>query len=300
MTLIVFIAIHLIPGSFVDLFVSVDTGADVKARLTHTYGLDEPLPLQYVRWLQSMLSGDLGVSLRSRVPVAQELGERLPATAELAGLAMLLSLVVGVPLGIAAGLAARAPIRLAARFIGATGLSVPNFVLGSFLVYVFSSNRFGLVVGNYVAFTASPVDNLRAMVLPAITLSVFTIAMVMRTMSDAVVGVMPELHIGAAIARGESPPQVVRRHVLRNAAIPVLTVAAAAGGYLLGGAVIVETIFSIPGIGSYAVTAVTVRDYPVVLACVTISAVTFITLNTLADLVYPLIDPRIGARRQGR
>jgi peptide/nickel transport system permease protein len=296
-SMIVFLAIHLVPGSFVDIFVPLDAAAEVKTRLAQSYGLDQPLPVQYVRWLGATATGDFGVSLRSRRPVVEELGERIPATLELAVIAMVLSIGIGVPLGILAGLAGHSRAGVLTRLLGAIGLSVPSFVLGSLLVYVFSGNQFGLTVGNYVPLAVDPVRNLRAMVLPGVALSVFTIALVMRTTRESVLGVLPELHVGAALARGESRAEVVRRHVLRNAAIPVLTVVAAGAGYLLGGAVIIESIFSIPGMGQYAVTAVGVRDYPVVQACVLLGAAAFVTLNTIADLAYPLIDPRIKAGR---
>jgi peptide/nickel transport system permease protein len=213
-------------------------------------------------------------------------------------MAMGLALLIGVPLGLAAALAARSPVGLVARLVGAVGLSIPSFVLASVLVYVFSANDLGLVVGNYVALGIDPIANLRSMTLPAAALSVQASSLILRTTRDAVLSVIPELHIAAAIARGESRSEIVRRHVLRNAAIPVLTVAVVNVGYLLSGAVIIETIFSIPGIGFYAVQAIGGRDYPVVLACVMIGAAIFITLNTLADLAYPLVDPRIRARRQ--
>jgi peptide/nickel transport system permease protein len=296
-SMIVFLAIHLVPGSFVDIFVPLEAASEVKAKLAESYGLDQPLPVQYARWLGATATGDFGVSLRSRRPVVDELAERIPATLELSLIAMTLSIGIGVPLGILAGLAGRSRAGVLTRVLGAVGLSVPSFVLGSFLVYIFSGDQLGLTVGNYAPLAVDPVKNIRSMILPGIALSVFTVALIMRTTRESVLNVLPELHIGAALARGESRLQVVRRHVLRNAAIPVLTVAAVSGGYLLGGAVIIETIFSIPGMGQYAVTAVGARDYPVVQACVLLGAAAFITLNTLADLAYPLIDPRIKAQR---
>jgi peptide/nickel transport system permease protein len=295
-SLIVFAAIHLIPGSFVDAFVPLDAPPEFRERVASEYGLDRPLPVQYALWAGSTVSGDLGTSLRSRRPVGEELRERLPATIQLTAMAMGLALLIGIPLGIAAGLAPSSVVGSLARAIGALGPSIPYFVIASVFVYVFSI----YVVGNYVAFTTDPVANLRSMILPAVALSVATTSLILRTTRDSVLTVMPELYISAALSRGESLMQLVRRHVVRNATIPVLTVAVVNAGHLLGGAVLTETIFSIPGLGFYAVRAIGGRDYPVVLACVLLGAAVFVTMNTLADLAYPLIDPRIRARRQGR
>jgi peptide/nickel transport system permease protein len=272
-----------------------------RTSLADSLGLNEPLPLQYVHWASSIASGNFGVDLLTDQPVASELSERLPATAELTLLAMLLSLGLGIPLGLAAGSTGPSPFaRGASRLVGSAGLSFPDFVLASVLVFIFSSNQLGVTVGGYVPLALDPIANIRSMALPAIALSIFATALIVRTTRDSILNVMPEPYVGAAVARGEAPQQIVRRHVLRNAAIPVLTVAAVNMGYLLGGAVIIETIFSIPGIGEFAVAAVKARNYPVVEACVLIGATVFITLNTLADLAYPLVDPRIRARAMSR
>lgn len=293
----VFAAIHLVPGNFVDLFAPFQLGAEARANLVHSYGLDQPLPIQYLHWLGSLATGNFGVSLVSDRPVVDDLAERLPATAELTLMAMLFALVLGVPLGIASGLSGSPLVATLTRLLGSTGLSVPSFVLGSVLVYFFSSHTLLLTVGGYVPFLSDPIQNLRSMVLPALSLGLFTCALIMRTTRDAVRSVMPESFIDAALARGETPFQIVRRHVVRNAVGPIVTVSAISVGSLLGGTIIVENIFSIPGMGQYAVAAVNSRDYPVVQACVLVGASAYVVLNTFADLVYPLIDPRIGSRR---
>jgi len=160
-SIIIFVAIHLVPGSFVDIFVPVDAAAEVRTRLAHTYGLDQPLPIQYVRWVEATISGDLACRCVAR-PVLEELGQRLPPTAELTAIAMLLSLSIGVPLGIGAALAGRSPAGALARLVGAAALSVPSFVLASVLVYAFSGNRFGLSVGgDYRPLGVDVVANLR-------------------------------------------------------------------------------------------------------------------------------------------
>ena len=299
-SVLVFLAIHLIPGSFADIYIPPQMSSmEKRTSLVDSLGLNQPLPLQYVHWAGSIATGNFGVDLISDQPVAAELGERLPATAELTLLAMFLSLGIGIPLGIAASFTGRFPfLRGTSRLAGSAGLSFPDFVLASVLVFIFSSNQLGVTVGGYVPLAIDPISNIRAMALPAIALSIFATALIVRTTRDSILNVLPEQYVGAAVARGESPLEIVRRHVLRNAALPVITVAAVNMGYLLGGAIIIETIFSIPGIGQFAVAAVKARNYPVVEACVLIGATVFITLNTFADLAYPLIDPRIRARAQ--
>jgi peptide/nickel transport system permease protein len=292
-TVLVFTAIHLVPGSYVDVIAGQFATPEMRATITAEYGLDRPLPVQYFEWLGHTATGDLGASMTSEQPVAELLGHRLPVTAELALLALLFSLLLGLPFALLAGMARRRSSRGASRLVGSLAMSTPDFVLGSLLVYLFSKYALGLKVGGYVPFADDPVANLRAMLLPAITLSVFGIAVVVRTGRDAVAGVLSAPHVTAALARGESLPHVVRHHVLRNAAIPVLTVVATYVGYLMGGAVIVENLFSLPGIGQAVLNAVTGRDYAIVQGTVLVAAAVFIAINMLADFAYGVIDPRV-------
>ena len=183
------------------------------------------------------------------------------------------------------------------RLVGALGASVPEFVLGSALIFVFSRWSLGLKVGGFVALAQDPWANLKSVVLPTASLSVFGIALILRTTRDAVLRVLTEGHILAAVARGETPWRIVRHHVLRNASIPIVTVTATYFGFLLGGAVIAEILFSIPGVGYYIYSSLEGRDYAVVQAGVLLASFAFVSLNMLADLAYALIDPRIGATR---
>jgi peptide/nickel transport system permease protein len=266
----------------------------MRASLEAEYGLDDPLPVQYVRWLRNVASGEFGSSLGSEIPVSELLVRRVPVTVELALLALLLAIVIGLPLALLAGMARRRISRGTSRLGGAVAMSTPDFVIGSLFVYLFSRYALGgLKVGDYVPFTDSPLDNLRGMVLPAVTLSLFGIALVVRVGRDAVASVFSEPYVTAASARGESMPHIVRHHVLRNATIPVLTVLAVYTGYLLGGAVIVENLFSLPGLGQTALLAINQRDYPVVQSVVLVAAAAFIAINMLADVAYGVIDPRV-------
>lgn len=297
---LVFAAVHLVPGSYADMVLGPYSSPRARAALTADFGLDRPLPVQFAEWLRHAATGDLGASMGTGEPVSGQLVRRLPVTAELTALALLVTLVAGLPLTLAAGLARGRLGRAASRLSGAAAMSVPDFVLGSLLVYLFSRYSLGLPVGGgYVPPAADLAATLRSMALPALTLSVFGIALVVRTGRDAVAAVFSLPHVTAALARGERWGHVVRHHVLRNAAIPVVTVLATFTGYLMGGAVIVENLFSLPGVGQAVLTAINGRDYAVVQGMVLIAAATFITINLLADFTYGLLDPRVRAGRRG-
>jgi peptide/nickel transport system permease protein len=293
-SVLVFAAIHAAPGSYEDVVLGMEASPEARAYIAQRYGLDEPLPSQFVKWLGAVVQGDLGVSLTTSEPIAAEFVRRAPVTIELTILATMISIGVGVPLGIVAAFRARWR-RLAgvSRLAAALAMSTPEFVFGSVLVYLFTRYTLGLTVGEYVPFVDDPIENLRVMLLPGITLGVFASALVMRTTRTAVLGVLSEPYITAAVAQGESLMTIVRRHVLRNAAIPIVTVVGTNLGYLLGGAVIVETLFSLPGFGSFTVAAIEIRDYGVVMGGTLIAATAFIIANLVVDLSYGLIDRRV-------
>lgn len=297
-SVLVFLALRFIPGGYADILLGPFATPAARQTIAARYGLDQPLFLQYLHWLAAVLNGDLGVSMVTRGSVADEFLRRAPVTLELALLALGFALVVGIPLGVLSGTAtSKSSMGAFGRMIGALGASVPDFVLGSLLIFVFSVWSLWLRVGGYVPFLEDPVANLRTMLLPAVTLALFGIALVLRTTRDAVMRVMTEGFITAAVARGDRPFDIIRMHVLRNAAIPVVTVVTTYFGFLLGGAVVVEVLFSIPGIGFYTFSGLENRDYAIVQAGVLIAAVVFITISMLADLAYALIDPRIGSRK---
>jgi len=295
-SVLVFLALRFLPGGYADILLGPFATPDARKVIAERYGLDQPMIVQYGRWLLAMSQGDFGVSMVTRRSVIAEFLRRAPVTLELASLSLGLVLLVGVPLGVAAGAAAsNRPQGGLARLVGALGASVPDFVLGSALIFVFSVWSLWLRVGGYVPFFDDPVTNMRVMILPTVTLSVFGIALVLRTTRDAVLRVMTEGYITAAVARGENPRSIIRLHVLRNAAIPVVTVVTTYFGFLLGGAVVVEVLFSIPGVGLYAFNGLLNRDYAIVQTGVLLAAAVFIAINMLADLLYAIIDPRIGS-----
>ncbi|MEI4263960.1 ABC transporter permease [Roseovarius sp. D0-M9] len=295
-SILVFLSLRMIPGGYADILLGPFVTPAAREAISQQYGLDQPLAVQYLRWLAALLQGDFGVSMVTRQPVVDEFIRRAPVTLELALIALGLALSVGLPLGVWSGIrqGGRRGVDMA-RLVGALGASVPDFVLGSVLIFVFSVWSLWFRVGGYVSFGEDPVGNMQTMLLPALTLSLFGIALVLRTTRDAVLRVMTEGYITAAVARGERPRDIVRLHILRNAAIPVVTVVTTYFGFLLGGAVVVEVLFSVPGFGHYIFNGLLNRDYAIVQAGVLLAAVAFVAINMLADFLYAVIDPRVGA-----
>lgn len=296
-SVLVFAALHWLPGGLERIVLGPISTDSERAELIARFGLDRPKSIQFLRWLGAVLRGDFGISMITQKPVAAELLRRAPATIELALLAILTSLAAGLPLGTAAALGRRGgAMQGSARLIGALGAGTPDFVLGTVLVYVFSVWSLGLTVGDYVPFGTDPLGNLRSMALPVMTLSLHGIALILRTTRDAVLVVLGSGHIATAVARGEPPPRLLRRQVLRNATIPVLTVTTMYFSALMGGAVIVETLFSVPGVGQYTWNALNNRDYQVTQSAVLIFSGLLVAVNMLVDIAYAWLDPRIAAR----
>ncbi len=297
-SVLVFGAMRVVPGTYADIVLGPFSSPEARAALTAEFGLDRPVFVQYLEWLRHVLTGDLGTSPGADEPVTAQLLRRLPVTFELAVLSLAGSALVGLPLALIAGLARGRFSRGLSRLAGSSAISTPDFVLGSLLVFLFSRYALGLPVGGYVRFTEDPVANVRSMVLPALTLSVFGVALVVRTGRDAIAGIFSAPYIAAAIARGEPTRHMISHHVLRNAAIPLLTVGATYLGYLMGGAVIVENLFSLPGLGQAVLSGINGRDYAVVQGIVLVAAAAFIAINLLSDFAYGVLDPRVRQVRQ--
>jgi peptide/nickel transport system permease protein len=242
-----------------------------------------------------MLRGDLGTDLQSGQPVGAEIASYAPPTIELTILATLATLVIGIPLGALAALRARGRVTpIATRASASLALAIPSFVLATAVAYLASLHLPGIGLGVYVPFTANPGENLKVMWLPSLVLSIATAGLFARATRDAVLSVLTQPFITAAVARGETPLQIVRRHVFRNAAAPLVVLTAVTIGGLLGGVVFIENIFSIPGLGQYAVNAIQTRNYPQVEAVVMLGTLVFIVCSLLADIAHALIDPRIS------
>ena len=321
-TLVAFALIRLIPGDPIEIMVGerrLDAAAH--AALMQQMGLDQPLPLQYLAYLKQLAHGDLGRSLVTREPVAQEFQVLFPATLELAAAALLLALVLGLPLGIAAALRRGSFFDQAVMAIATLGNSMPVFWWGLILIMFFSvglqwtpvSGRVGIefdvpFVSGFMLFD-SALAQLRGdepgalasallhLVLPATVLGTIPMAVIARMTRSSMLEVLREDYMRTARAKGLNPARVVLVHGLRNALIPVLTVLGLQVGSLLGGAVLTETIFSWPGIGKWLIDAIARRDYPVVQAAILISALTFIGVNLVVDLLYSVVNPRLRGGR---
>jgi peptide/nickel transport system permease protein len=295
-SLLTFLFIRLIPGDAIAARLGTSTALDPVelASLRAYFGLDQPLPVQYWNWLTSILRGDFGYSIRTGRPVLVEIAERLPATLELAAAATAIAVAIGLPLGLLSAMRPNSRIDLAARIGGLVGLSLPSFWLGTLIIVLFSLYlRWLPNTGGYVHFVRDPLGNLALILFPAITLGVALAAATMRMTRSAMLDVLGADYVRTAAAKGLAPPLIVRRHVLKNGLIVVVTLLGIQVGQLLGGAVVVEEIFSIPGVGRMLLTAIVQRDYALVQGGVLAIAVLFVAVNIVVDLLYGYLDPRI-------
>ena len=295
-SVLTFLFIRLIPGDAIAARLGTSTALTPEqlASLRAYFGLDQPLPVQYWNWVSSLLRGDAGYSIRTGRPVFVEIAERLPATLELAAAAALIAIAIGIPLGLLSAMRPRTRLDVATRIGGLVGLSLPSFWLGTLIIVLFSLYlRWLPNTGGYVEFTRDPVTNLSMMMFPAITLGVALAAATMRMTRSAMLDVLAADYVRTATAKGLRRALVIRRHVLKNGLIVVVTLLGIQVGQLLGGAVVVEEIFSIPGIGRMLLTAIVQRDYALVQGGVLVIAILFVVVNIVVDLLYGYLDPRI-------
>ena len=296
MSVFVFLIIRLVPGDPVKTMLGFRATPQNVATIRHSLGLDKPLPEQYVHWLGGLLRGDLGEDYISHAPLSTLLGQRLPVTLELTLVSMALALAVGVPLGVLAATRGRWARRSAESFT-VVGISIPDFWLGTLLVLVFAGTWQLLPPTGYASLFRHPLANLRYMTLPVLTLATGEAAYILRTTRGAMQETLGAPFIAFLRARGLSERSVVYRHALRGAALPIVTVAGIQFGVLLGGAIVIETLFGLPGVGRLVVTAINQRNYTVVQGCVLVIAALFILVNLLTDLLYGWLDPRTEARQ---
>lgn len=294
-SLLVFSLMRFLPGDVVDGMLGAEDSftPDQRATMERLLGLDRPLHEQYLSWMGAVLRFDFGSSLRSARPIGPLMWDRLQVTAELALLAIVFSTLIAVPLGIIAAVRRNGVIAWLAQVIGLLGLSIPSFWLALLLLLI-ASRQFQW----YPAIIwVSPFDDLRAnlqqMLLPVLAMSGSLIAIIMRMTRSAMLEVLNQDYIRTARAKGLKERLVIARHAFRNALIPVVTIVGLQLGHLLGGSVVVEQIFGLPGIGSMILTAINQRDYPVVQGGVLLIAVMFVLINILVDLLYAVSDPRI-------
>lgn len=297
-SVLIFVAVRLMPGSYTDMILGPMASDEARSAAIERHGLDQSLFAQYWTWLSNLLHGDLGTSFVSGGDVSAEFAARLPVTVLITCGAAVLTVLIGVPLGIITAQRSKSAHGGSfGRIVSALGISVPEFVLGGLVVYVVSVLGLGFQIGGYQAAEQDFGAFIGSLVLPTFVLSIFCTAAMARTARDAVMGVLVEPHITASVARGEPKWFVVRHHVLRNSAIPMVTLMGTIIATLLGGAVIVESIFNVPGLGSYLVTALGRRDYAVIQAGVMLAAIAFIMSSLVIDLLAAAIDPRIKSRK---
>lgn len=292
-SLIVFSLLHLTPGDPAISMLGEEATPESVAALRAKLGLDQPLPVQYVRWLGAVLQGDLGRSIRSNQPVSEAILDRLPVTIELSLLSALIALVIAIPAGIISAMRRNSALDTSATTMALLGVSLPNFFLAILLIFLLSLKLGWLPPIGYTPFLDNPAENLKKMIMPAITLGTALSAIVMRMTRSSLLEILDQDYVRTARAKGLNEANVVRRHALRNALIPVVTVVGLQIGGLLGGAIITESIFVLPGIGRLLVDSIFQRDFPLVQGVVLFASLAFLFANLAVDLLYAVLDPRI-------
>jgi peptide/nickel transport system permease protein len=295
MSIVVFLILRLAPGDPVRAILGTQATPELVRSMRTDLGLDDPIYAQYTSWLGGILTGDFGTDFRTSDSIGSMLVDRLPVTLELAAMSLLIAVVVAIPLGtLAAVRRGRATDRVA-QTSSMLGVSVPDFWLGIMLVLVFSLTFGMLPSSGYVPFREDPVENLRHLILPAVSLAAGLAAVLIRLTRSAMVEALQQDYVRFCRMKGVPERSIVVKHALRNAAVPIVTVIGMQAGYLLGGAIVIEQIFSLPGVGRLVLDSVLQRNYPVVQSSVLVIGLMFIVSNLLADVLYAVINPRLRA-----
>jgi peptide/nickel transport system permease protein len=295
-SIIVFLVMRMIPGDTISAMIGTQfklTEAQAEA-LRAYYGLDKPLPEQYWLWLTAALRGDLGLSVRTGRPVLSEILNRYPLTFELALLAMVIAVAIGIPVGILSAVRRNSAIDLGGRLFSLVGLAMPTFWMGTLIIYILSVYFHTMPnSGNYVSFAEDPAENLKQLIFPALTLGFAFSAAVMRTTRSALMEELGKDYARTARAKGRTQSEVIFQHCLKNALIPIITLVGLETGYLFGGAIIVEEVYAMPGVGRLLLGAINQRDYALVQGTILFIALNFVFVNLVADLTYARVNPRI-------
>jgi peptide/nickel transport system permease protein len=294
LSIAVFLMLHLTPGDPVKLMLGEDAEPQAVAAVRKDLGLDQPLPLQYLLWLGKVLRGDLGHSIRTHQPVLEAIASRLPVTLELSVLSMLVALAIGLSSGILAALRRNSPLDMASTTFALIGVSLPNFFLGILLILVLALWLRLLPPSGYVPYMQDPGQNLRLMVMPSIALGAALAGVIARLMRSSLLDVLGADYVRSARAKGLEERAVILAHALKNALLPVVTVVGLQVGALLGGAILTETIFALPGVGRLVVDSIFARDFPIVQGVILFLALMRVLSNLIADLLYGVLDPRIA------
>ncbi len=295
-SIVIFLMVRLLPGNIIDLMFGGDATAtaESKAAAAKQLGLDGSYPSQYWRWVSGTFTGDMGNSLLTNRPIADILKTALPITIELILFGLLIATAIGIPLGVISAVRRNSTSDYASRVGGLIGLSIPNFWLATLLLLFFSRVFHWVPPLQYVSIFKDPWGNIQEFFMPAIAISVFTLAIVMRMVRATMLEVLNLDYVRTARAKGVPRRRVLRKHALRNALIPVVTVVGFEVGVLISGAAVTEIIFGLPGVGYTLLNAIFNRDYPVIQTATLLIAVVFVFVNLLVDLLYGLLDPRIS------
>ncbi len=290
-----FALIYMVPGNAVDVLLGGETqvSAERRAEIERLLGLDKPPHVQYLRWVAGLLRGDMGTSIRTGLTVRRELALRLPVTLELAMLATLMAVVIAIPFGVLSAIRRNSWADSTLKVTGLVGLSIPQFGLATVLLLLTSKYLPVLTPGTYQPFAAGPAEHLRSMALPALSAGAAVAAVIMRMTRSSMLDVTGEQYMSTARAKGLAEPVVIVKHALRNALVPVVTIIGIQFGLLLSGVVIIEYIFTLPGLGTLMLNGIYQRDYPVVQSCIVVVAVLFVLVNLIVDIAYGWLDPRI-------
>lgn len=295
-SIVAFVLLRLAPGDPATLQAGPDAGPEVVAAIRKELALDEPLPAQYWAWATKVARGDLGRSYGARVPVADLIGQRLPVTAQIATLALVFIVTIGVPMGIVSALRKDQGVDQTVRVVSLFGISVPNFVIGILLILVFGWYFPGIMpYEGFVPLWQDPLLSLKHSLLPALSIALAQVGIVARLTRSSMLEVVNQEYITAARAFGVSERELIWKDALRNALLPVLTVLGIITGFLLGGSVVVESVFGIAGLGRLLVESFGQRDYPVTIGVMLFIAVVFVAINLAVDILYGLVNPRIRA-----
>src|SRR5579872_2985151 len=290
-SVLVFLILHLTPGNPALVVAGPDAPPDVVREVEHTLGLDQPLYVQYARYVARLARGDFGRSIRSREPVLDRLLSTFPVTLSLAVVGVALTIAISVPMGILAAYRRNSVLDLTTIFVALAGSAMPVFAIGLILLWIFAITLRWFPLSGFAPLTTA--DGWRHIVLPAVTVSSGTIALLARLTRSSMLETLHQDYVRTARAKGVWEPGVVIRHAFRNALLPVVTIVGLQFGLLLSGAVVTETIFSLPGMGRLLVDAILGRDFPIVQGAVLLFAVTFVVTNLVVDMAYSVVDPRI-------
>jgi peptide/nickel transport system permease protein len=295
-TLIVFTGVRMIPGDPARVMAGTDADEAGLDEIRAKYGLNDPVPVQYFRWLGLAVQGDFGESIRTREPVVKTVAAKLPITLQLACFALIIAVGIAIPAGIFSAVRRNTLWDLLANAVSLCGVSIPSFWLGIMLILLLSVRLQLLPASGYVSFFQDPLANLQRMLMPAFVLGATLAAVLMRQTRNSMIEVLGANYIRTAHSKGLAERVVVLRHALRNGLIPIVTILGLQTGALMGGAVVTEQIFVVPGFGRLIVEAVFTRDYPLVQGVVLITAGSYVVINLLVDVSYSLLNPRIRVK----